>query len=112
MDERGYCRIEGRLKEMIIRGGENICPREIKQLLYAHPGVADAAVVGVPGDDWGEQVAAFVRPAPGTCVIQDELPSWCRARLAARKTPRHLVFVDAFPSAAGRRLGHRGPSGD
>jgi fatty-acyl-CoA synthase len=111
MDERGYCRIEGRLKEMIIRGGENICPREIKQLLYAHPGVADAAVVGVPGDDWGEQVAAFVRPAPGTCVIQDELASWCRARLAARKTPRHWVFVDAFPLGRGTKARSPRPAG-
>ena len=97
MDERGYCRIEGRLKEMIIRGGENIYPREIEQLLHDHPGVADVAVVGVPDDHWGEQVAAFIRPAPGTPVTQDELVSYCRARLAAHKTPRHWVFTDAFP---------------
>ena len=112
MDERGYCRIEGRLKEMIIRGGENICPREIKQLLYAHPGVADAAVVGVPGDDWGEQVAAFVRPAPGTCVIQDELPSWCRAAWPPARHHGTGSLWTPSPSAAGRRLGHRGQSGD
>jgi fatty-acyl-CoA synthase len=97
MDERGYCRIEGRLKEMIIRGGENIYPREIEQLLHAHPGVADVAVVGVPDDRWGEQVAAFVRPAPGTPVTQDELASYCRAHLAAYKTPRCWVFVDTLP---------------
>src|SRR5207245_2859656 len=63
MDERGYCRIEGRLKDMIIRGGENIYPREIEAVLFEHPGVADVAVVGIPDDKWGEQVAAFVRPA-------------------------------------------------
>jgi fatty-acyl-CoA synthase len=97
MDERGYCRIEGRLKEMIIRGGENIYPREIEQLLYTHPGVADVAVVGVPDDHRGEQMAASVRPAPGNPVTQDELASYCRAHLAAPKTPRHWVFVDAFP---------------
>jgi fatty-acyl-CoA synthase len=97
MDERGYCRIEGRLKEMIIRGGENIYPREIEQLLYTHPQVADVAVVGVPDDHWGEQVAAFVKPAPGNPITQDELASHCRAHLAAHKTPRHWVFVDAFP---------------
>jgi fatty-acyl-CoA synthase len=97
MDERGYCRIEGRLKEMIIRGGENIYPREIEELLHNHPGVADVAVVGVPDDYWGEQVAAFVRPAPGNPVAQEELASYCRAHLAAHKTPRHWVFVDAFP---------------
>jgi len=69
-DERGYYRIEGRLKEMIIRGGENIYPREIEQVLYAHPAVADVAVVGVPDDHWGEQVAAFIRPAPGASASQ------------------------------------------
>jgi fatty-acyl-CoA synthase len=97
MDERGYCRIEGRLKEMIIRGGENIYPREIEQLLHTHPAVTDVAVVGVPDDYWGEQVAAFVRPAPGNPVTQDELASYCRAHLAAHKTPQRWVFVDTFP---------------
>jgi fatty-acyl-CoA synthase len=97
MDERGYCRIEGRVKEMIIRGGENIYPREIEQLLHTHPGVADVAVIGVPDDYWGEQIAAFVRPAPGNPATQDELASYCRTHLAAHKTPRHWVFVDAFP---------------
>ena len=96
-DERGYYRIEGRVKEMIIRGGENIYPREIEQLLYAHPGVADVAVVGVPDDRWGEQVAAFIRPASGSAVTPDELADYCRSRLAAHKTPRHWVFTDAFP---------------
>ena len=97
MDERGYCRIEGRLKEMIIRGGENIYPWEIELLLNTHPGVADVAVVGVPDNHWGEQVAAFVRRAPGDPVKEDELASYCRAHLAAHKTPRHWAFVDAFP---------------
>jgi len=97
MDERGYCRIEGRLKEMIIRGGENIYPREIELLLNTHPGVADVAVVGVPDNLWGEQVAAFVRRAPGDAVKEDELASYCRAHLAAHKTPRHWAFVDGFP---------------
>ncbi|MGB8963216.1 MAG: AMP-binding protein [Pseudonocardiaceae bacterium] len=104
MDERGYCRIEGRLKEMIVRGGENIYPREIEQLLNTHLGIADVAVVGVPDDHWGEQVAAFVRPAPGNPVTQDELVSYCRAHLAAHKTPQHWVFVDAFPLTASGKV--------
>ncbi len=82
---------------MIIRGGENIYSREIEQVLYAHPAVADVAVVGVPDDHWGEQVAAFIRPVFRDSVTEDELMSYCRARLAAHKTPRHWVFVDAFP---------------
>jgi fatty-acyl-CoA synthase len=96
-DERGYYRIEGRLKEMIIRGGENIYPREIEQVLYTHPAVADVAVVGVPDDHWGEQVAAFIKPAPGHSATAEELSAYCHAHLAAHKTPRHWVFTDAFP---------------
>ncbi len=87
---------------MIISGGENIYPREIEQLLHTHPGVADVAIVGMPDDHWGEQVAAFVRPTPGSPVTQDELASYCRAHLAAHKTPRHWIFVDAFPDPLGQ----------
>jgi fatty-acyl-CoA synthase len=97
MDERGYCRIEGRIKEMIIRGGENIYPREIEQLLHTHPGVADVAVVGVPDDYWGEQLAAFIRPAPGRRPTEEELFAYCRQCLAPHKTPRHWVFLEDFP---------------
>jgi fatty-acyl-CoA synthase len=97
MDERGYCRIEGRVKEMIIRGGENIYPREIELVLFAHPGVADVAVVGVPDPVWGEQVAAVVRPAGDPPPSAEELTDFCRARLAGFKTPRRWAFVDAFP---------------
>ncbi len=97
MDERGYCRITGRLKDMIIRGGENIYPREIEDVLSAHPGVAEVAVVGVPDPVWGEQVAAFVRPAPGVRPTETELVAFCRQRLAPHKTPRHWRFPEAFP---------------
>ena len=82
---------------MIIRGGENIYPREIEQVLYTHPAVADVAVVGVPDDHWGEQVAAFIKPAPGHSASAEELSAYCHAHLAAHKTPRHWVFTDAFP---------------
>jgi fatty-acyl-CoA synthase len=97
MDERGYCRIEGRVKEMIIRGGENIYPREIELVLFSHPRVADVAVVGVPDEVWGEQVAAIVRPAGDPPPSAEELTDYCRARLAGFKTPRRWAFVDAFP---------------
>jgi fatty-acyl-CoA synthase len=97
MDTRGYCRIEGRLKDMIIRGGENIYPREIEAVLFEHPGVGDVAVVGVPDDKWGEQVAAFVRPATDVPPSIAELSAHVRARLAAYKAPRRWVLVDAFP---------------
>src|SRR5260370_12741216 len=82
MDARGYCRIEGRLKDMIIRGGENIYPREIEQLLFSHPSVADAAVLGVPDPKWGEEVAAFIRPVARKAPTPEELFSLCRHPLA------------------------------
>jgi acyl-CoA synthetase (AMP-forming)/AMP-acid ligase II len=97
MDERGYCRIGGRLKDMIIRGGENIYPREIEQVLFEHEDVADVAVVGVPDSVWGEQVAAFVRPAEGRTPDPERLFAYCRERLAPHKAPRHWTVLDAFP---------------
>jgi acyl-CoA synthetase (AMP-forming)/AMP-acid ligase II len=97
MDARGYCRIGGRLKDMIIRGGENIYPREIEQVLFEHEDVADVAVVGVPDPVWGEHVAAFVRPAEGRTPDPERLSAYCRERLAPHKAPRHWTVVDAFP---------------
>jgi fatty-acyl-CoA synthase len=97
MDARGYCRIQGRLKDMIIRGGENIYPREIEAVLYEHAAVADAAVVGVPDDRFGEQVAAFVRLGDGMSATPAELSAYVCEKLAAYKAPRSWVFVDAFP---------------
>jgi fatty-acyl-CoA synthase len=100
MDERGYCRITGRIKEMIIRGGENIYPREIEAVLLSHPGVAEVAVVGVPDRFWGEVVGAVVRPASDVGeaeLAQDELAEHCRERLAAYKTPVRWLFTDGFP---------------
>ena len=87
MDERGYCSIGGRLKEMIIRGGENIYPREIEAVLFGHPDVAEAAVVRIPDERWGEQVAAFVRPTDGRTPDPADLFSYCRARPPPLKRP-------------------------
>jgi fatty-acyl-CoA synthase len=97
MDDRGYLRIEGRLKDMIIRGGENIYPREIEDVLFAHPGVAEVAVIGAPDDHWGEVVAAFIRPAPGNPPTAQELRTYCSERLAPYKIPVKWHFVDALP---------------
>ena len=97
MDHRGYCTIEGRLKDMIIRGGENIYPRELEELLFAHPKVGEVAVVGLPDERWGEEVAAFVRPVAGERVDKQELFAYMRQHLAPHKTPRHWYEVDAFP---------------
>ena len=97
MDTRGYCRAEGRIKEMIIRGGENIYPREIEAVLLRHPAVAEAAVVGIPDRFWGEVVGAVIRTAPGAPADEAELAEFCRARLAAYKVPVRWLFATAFP---------------
>jgi fatty-acyl-CoA synthase len=97
MDERGYFRIVGRLRDMIIRGGENIYPREIEEALFDHPSVADVAVVGLPDPTWGEAVGAFVRLQPGSTTTEKELFDFVRGRLAPHKTPKVWRFVDQFP---------------
>ena len=97
MDERGYCTVEGRLKDMIIRGGENIYPREIEELLFAHEDVGDVAIVGLPDDKWGEMVGAFIRPAPGHEVDKRVLFDYLREHLAPHKTPRKWFDVGEFP---------------
>jgi len=105
MDGRGCLRIEGRIKDMIIRGGENIYPREIEETLFTHPAVAEVAVVGVPDETWGEVVVAFVRPVPGQpAPAPEELRAWCRERLAPYKTPAHWVFTDAFPQTPSGKI--------
>jgi len=97
MDERGYCRVEGRLKDMIIRGGENIYPREIEELLFKHPSVSEVAVVGLPDELMGEVVGAFIRPAPGQTVDKDILFNYLRQYLSPQKTPKHWLSVEEFP---------------
>lgn len=104
IDGRGYVRITGRLKEMIIRGGENIYPREIEEHLYAHPGVAEAAVVGLPDEVWGEQVAAVIRVAPDAAPSADELRAFLRGRIAGHKVPRRWEFVDAMPLTSSGKI--------
>ena len=97
MDTQGYCRIVGRIKDMIIRGGENIYPREIEEVLFAHSGVGDVAVVGVPDEKWGEKVVAFIRRAPDAQVDEAELHDYLRGELAPHKTPEEWVFINELP---------------
>jgi fatty-acyl-CoA synthase len=104
MNSRGYLSVEGRISDMIIRGGENIYPREIEDVLYRHPGVAEAAVVGTPDERWGETVVAFVRAAPGASLAGEDLRTWCREHLAAYKTPVRWIFVAEFPLTASGKI--------
>jgi fatty-acyl-CoA synthase len=94
----GYYRITGRIKDMIIRGGENVYPREIEEFLYTHPQVADVQVVGLPDSRFGEEVCAWVRVKPGASLTEEELKTFCRGQIAHYKVPRYVVFVDEFPT--------------
>ncbi|MBF8652106.1 AMP-binding protein [Pseudomonas putida] len=97
MDEAGYVRIVGRNKDMIIRGGENIYPREIEEFFYTHPAVADAQVIGIPCSRYGEDIVAWVKLHPGHQATAEELQAWCKSRIAHYKVPRHIRLVDEFP---------------
>jgi fatty-acyl-CoA synthase len=97
MDADGYINIVGRIKDMIIRGGENIYPREVEEFLYGHPDIADVQVIGVPSEKYGEEVMAWVKPREGARLTGEELATWCRGKVASYKIPRHWKFVDSFP---------------
>jgi fatty-acyl-CoA synthase len=97
MDDEGYVNIVGRIKDMIIRGGENIYPREIEEYLYTHPDVSDVQVIGVPSARYGEEVMAWVRLREGAALTTDDLDAYCRGKIATYKIPRYWKLVDGFP---------------
>jgi fatty-acyl-CoA synthase len=97
IDEQGYCNIVGRVKDMIIRGGENVYPREIEDFLYGHPAVLDVTVVGVPDAKYGEAVCACVRLRGGMSATEEDIREFCRGQIAHYKVPRYVRFVDSFP---------------
>jgi fatty-acyl-CoA synthase len=107
IDADGYVRITGRIKDLIIRGGENISPKEIEDCLREHPAVADAYVYGLPDDFFGEVVAAAVRLKPDATArsgIEQQLIGWCAERLARFKVPKHVRFVNEFPMTASGKI--------
>jgi fatty-acyl-CoA synthase len=97
MDEDGYLRVVGRIKDMVIRGGENVYPREIEEFLYTHPQIADAQVIGVPDERYGEELMAWIVPRTGGELSEDQLREFCRSQIAHYKVPRYIKFVDSFP---------------
>ncbi len=97
MDEQGYVNIVGRLKDMVIRGGENIYPREIEEFLYSHPHIQDVQVIGVPDEKYGEELCAWVKLREGQVITADEVRAFCKGQIAHYKVPRHIRFVDEFP---------------
>jgi fatty-acyl-CoA synthase len=97
MDDDGYLNIVGRIKDMVIRGGENVYPREVEEFLYGHPAVSEVQVIGVPDEKYGEEIMAWVRLRPGAQVDGDALRAFCHGKIASYKIPRYWKFVDGFP---------------
>ena len=97
MDAEGYVNIVGRIKDLVIRGGENIYPREIEEFLYRHPQVQDVQVVGLPDKRYGEELCAWIITKPGQVVTADEIRDFCKGQIAHYKVPKYIQFVDAFP---------------
>jgi fatty-acyl-CoA synthase len=97
LDGEGYCNIVGRIKDMVIRGGENVYPREIEEFLYRHPAIQDVQVIGVPDRKYGEELAAWIVLKPGVELGEDEVRTFCRGQIAHYKIPRYVRFVEAFP---------------
>jgi fatty-acyl-CoA synthase len=97
IDEEGYCNIVGRIKDMVIRGGENIYPREIEEFLYTHPSISDVQVFGVPDPKYGEELCVWIRLRQGAALSEGEVAAFCKASIAHYKVPRYVRFVDEFP---------------
>lgn len=104
MDEHGYCRITGRLKDMIIRGGENIYPREIEEFLYSHPKVLDVQVIGIPDEVYGEEVMAWIILKEGQTATSEEIREYCTGKISRHKIPRYIEFTDAYPMTASGKI--------
>ena len=104
MDEDGYVRVTGRIKDMIIRGGENVYPREIEEFLMGMPGVLDIQVVAVPSRKYGEEVGAFIIARPDVPVAPEDVRAFCRGKIAWYKIPRYIAVVDGFPLTASGKI--------
>ena len=97
MDAEGYTQVVGRIKDMIIRGGENIYPREIEEFLYTHPEIKEVAVFGIPSDTYGEQVCAWIQVQEGATLTPESIKDFCQGRIAHFKIPYSIELVDSYP---------------
>ncbi|MEK4200100.1 AMP-binding protein [Cytobacillus sp. FSL K6-0265] len=104
MDENGYCKITGRLKDMIIRGGENVYPREIEEFLYSHPDILDVQVVGVPDEVYGEEVMAWIILKDQVNITADEIKEYCKDKISKHKIPKHITFTKEYPMTASGKI--------
>jgi fatty-acyl-CoA synthase len=97
MDAAGYLNIVGRIKDMVIRGGENIYPREVEEFLYSHPAIEDVQVIGVPDSKYGEELCAWVKLRPGSELTGEQVRAYCTGKIAHYKVPRYVRFTQEFP---------------
>jgi fatty-acyl-CoA synthase len=97
LDEEGYCAIVGRIKDMIIRGGENVYPREVEEFLYRHPKISDVQVFGIPDDRYGEEICAWIKLREGETMTAADVQAFCKDQISHYKVPRHIRFVAEFP---------------
>jgi fatty-acyl-CoA synthase len=97
IDEEGFCNIVGRIKDLVIRGGENVYPREVEEFLFRHPKVAEVQVIGVPDPRFVEEICAWIRLKPGEAATAEEIREFCQGQIAHYKIPRHIRFVEEFP---------------
>jgi fatty-acyl-CoA synthase len=104
LDEDGYCKITGRLKDMVIRGGENIYPREIEEFLYTHQAISDVQVIGVPDKKYGEELMAWIKLKKDAATTPEEIKAFCKGRIAHFKVPRYIKFVDEFPMTVSGKI--------
>ncbi|MBF0229499.1 MAG: AMP-binding protein, partial [Desulfamplus sp.] len=104
MDKEGYCKITGRIKDMIIRGGENIYPREIEEFLYTNPKIKDVQVVGVPSIKYGEEVAAFIQMQAGEKSTEEDMKAFCKDKIAFHKIPAFFFFINEYPTTASGKI--------
>lgn len=104
MDENGYCKITCRIKEIIIRGGENIYPREIEKFISTHPSVRDVQVIGVPSEKYGEEVMAFIQLKEGETLTEEEVKEFCKGKIARNKIPRYIAFVESYPVTSSGKI--------
>jgi fatty-acyl-CoA synthase len=104
MNEAGYCNIVGRIKDMVIRGGENVYPREIEEFLYRHPDIQDVQIVGIPDSKYGEELCAWIIRRTGAALSEDDVQAFCRGQIAHYKIPRYIRFVDSFPTTVSGKV--------
>jgi fatty-acyl-CoA synthase len=97
LDEQGYCNIVGRLKDMLIRGGENVYPREVEEFLFRHPDIESVQVFGIPDEKYGEEVCAWIVAKSGRTISADDIRDFCQGQIAHFKVPRYVRFVDSIP---------------